>query len=195
MKERTSETGEYHMKKLLLVTGDLATGKSTFAGMLSERYDTNVFYKDSIKEVLGDTIGFSNREENLKLSKATGELMIHIFSEFAKLGKNLILESNFHEEDLARLQEMASESGYDVLVLVLRGELETLHKRYLHRIYHENRHPVHLSTTLDVFEDFKDYIERGRKEKIIGEALCIDANDFSYQTDKEVLAKIDEFMQ
>lgn len=183
------------MKKLLLVTGDLATGKSTFAGMLSGRYDTNVFYKDSIKEVLGDTIGFSNREENLKLSKATGELMMHIFSEFAKLGKNLILESNFHEEDLVRLQEMASESGYDVLVLVLRGELETLHKRYLHRIYHENRHPVHLSTTLDVFEDFKDYIERGRKEKIIGEALCIDANDFSYQTDKEVLTKIDEFMQ
>ena len=47
------------MKKLLLITGDLATGKSTFADILSKRYDTNVFYKDTIKEVLGDTIGFS----------------------------------------------------------------------------------------------------------------------------------------
>ena len=52
------------MKKLLLIMGDLATGKSTFANILSKRYDTNVFFKDSIKEVLGDTIGFSNREEN-----------------------------------------------------------------------------------------------------------------------------------
>lgn len=55
------------MGKLLLLTGDLATGKSTFAGILSRRYDANLFFKDSIKEVLGDTIGFSNRAENKKI--------------------------------------------------------------------------------------------------------------------------------
>ena len=49
--------------------GDLAMGKSTFANILSKRYDTNVFFKDSIKEVLGDTIGFSNREENKKYGR------------------------------------------------------------------------------------------------------------------------------
>lgn len=38
--------------------GDIAAGKSTFANILSKRYNTNVFFKDSIKEVLGDTIGF-----------------------------------------------------------------------------------------------------------------------------------------
>ena len=51
------------MGKLVLVTGDLAAGKSTFADILSKRYDTCVFYKDSIKEVLGDTIGFADRKE------------------------------------------------------------------------------------------------------------------------------------
>ena len=61
------------MKKLLLITGDIATGKSTFANILSKRYHTNMFFKDSIKEVLGDTIGFSNREENKKLSFASME--------------------------------------------------------------------------------------------------------------------------
>ena len=54
------------MRKLLLITGDLATGKSTFSNILSQRYKVNVFCKDSIKEVLGDTIGFKNREENKK---------------------------------------------------------------------------------------------------------------------------------
>ena len=39
------------MKKLLLIAGDLATGKSTFANILSKRYDANVFYKDSIKDL------------------------------------------------------------------------------------------------------------------------------------------------
>jgi len=46
------------MSKLLLIMGDLATGKSTFANILSKRYSTSMFGKDTIKEVLGDTIGW-----------------------------------------------------------------------------------------------------------------------------------------
>lgn len=181
------------MNKLLLIMGDLATGKSTFSGILSKRYDVNVFNKDSIKEVLGDTIGFSNREENLKLSAVTMELMLFIFSEFTKLNKDLILESNFHKADLERLYEVAAANDYEVLVLVIRGDINILHKRYLNRMYNENRHPVHLSASLDIFDHFKDYIESARKEEITGNVIQIDANDFSYQTDKELLKRIDEF--
>ena len=95
----------------------------------------------------------------------------------------------------AMLRKMASERGYEVLTLVLRGDVELLHKRYLHRMQNENRHPVHLSTTLDVFEDFKGYTEYGRSEAIPGEYIEINANDFSYQTDMELLSKIDKFMK
>ena len=66
------------MKKLLLITGDIAAGKSTFSKILSERYSTAVFQKDTIKEILGDHIGFHNREENKILSNATIEIMCHI---------------------------------------------------------------------------------------------------------------------
>ena len=181
------------MNKLLLIMGDLATGKSTFSGVLSKRYDINAFNKDTIKEVLGDTIGFANREENKKLSKATMELMIFLYSEFAKLEKPLILESNFHTAELERLYEIADANNYEVLILVLRGDVEILYKRYLNRMHNENRHPVHLSTTLDIFEDFKGYTEWSRKEEIKGTVLEINADDFSYQTDEVILAKIDEF--
>ncbi len=183
------------MKKLLLVTGDLAAGKSTFSEFLSRRYDTNAFHKDTIKEILGDTVGFSDREENLKLSHATMELMTFLCSEFVKQGKDLILESNFHTAELERLHRIAERNGYNVLTIVLRGDIATLHRRYLNRIYNENRHPVHLSTTFDVFEDFKAYIEHARQEEIPGEVLILSADDFSYQSDKEVLAKIDKFME
>ena len=182
------------MRKLLLITGDLATGKSTFANMLSKRYDTNVFFKDSIKEVLGDKIGFSNREENKRLSNASMELMFFIFSEFGKLSKNIILEANFHTTELERLHQIALENNYEVLTLVLRGEVEILHKRYLNRMQNENRHPVHLSTTLDIFDDFKKYAESSRAEEILGNVIYINADDFSYQTDKDILAKIDDFL-
>ncbi|MDE7478751.1 MAG: deoxynucleoside kinase [Lachnospiraceae bacterium] len=39
------------MKKLLLITGDIAAGKSTFSKILSKRYCTTVFQKDTIKEI------------------------------------------------------------------------------------------------------------------------------------------------
>ena len=183
------------MSKLLLIMGDLATGKSTFANILSKRYNVNIFGKDTIKEVLGDTIGFANREENLKLSKATMELMMFLFSEFAKLGKPLVLESNFHTGELERLQKLAKEHDYEVLTIVLRGNVDVLHQRYLNRMRNENRHPVHLSTTLDVYEDFKGYLEHTRKEEIPGEWIEVNADDFSYQTEEMLLEKIEAFMK
>ena len=173
--------------------GDLAARKSTFANMLSRRYGVNVFFKDSIKEVLGDTIGFSNREENRKLSVASMELMFFIFSEFAALNKSLILESNFHTAELERLHQLAAQHDYKVLTIVLRGDVQLLHQRYLKRI-DENRHPVHLSTTMDRYEDFEHYTEWSRQEKIPGDTIVVNADDFSWQTDGTLLAKIDHFL-
>lgn len=183
------------MNKLIIIMGDLATGKSTFASILSKRYETNMFFKDSIKEVLGDTIGFSNREENKKLSNATMELMFFIFSEFGKVNKNLILESNFHTVELEKIHKIANEYNYDVLTLVLRGETELLHKRYLNRIKNENRHSVHLSTSLDNFESYKWCTDYLRTAQIPGYTIYINADDFSYQTNLDILNRIDEFMR
>lgn len=182
------------MKKLLLITGDIAAGKSTFSKILSERYRTAVFQKDTIKEILGDFIGFHNREENKILSNTTIEIMRHIFSQIAGTDNDVILEANFHTDELEKLHLAASENQYDVLTIVLQGDAEVLYHRYLHRMKEENRHPVHLSTTLDVKEDFIKMAEDTRKEKIVGETLVIEASDFSYQKDPAVFGRIDSFM-
>ena len=111
------------MKKLLLITGDLACGKSTFGEILAKRYNSAAFYKDKIKEILGDTIGFESREDNLKLSYATMEIMTHIFIETAKVGSDLILEANFKEHEMERIYTMAEDAGYDMLTLVLTADM------------------------------------------------------------------------
>lgn len=182
------------MKKLLLITGDIAAGKSTFSQILSQRYHIAVFQKDTIKEILGDFIGFHNREENKILSNTTIELMCHVFSRIALTGNDMILESNFHEPELKKIHSIADENHYEALTIVLQGDTEVLYQRYLHRMNEENRHPVHLSTTLDVKEDFARSAEWRRKEKVIGETLTIEATDFSYQKDPAVLKQIDSFM-
>lgn len=183
------------MKKLLLITGDLATGKSTFANILSERYSTIVLCKDSIKEILGDNIGFADRKENLRLSRATMELMTFVFAQSGKFGGDMILEANFRKAELDKLHRLASEYGYEQLSLVLQGSADILHKRYLNRILYEDRHPVHVSTGLDEFADFKDYIENLRSTDIPGQVININADDFFYQSDTALLSKIDKFME
>lgn len=181
------------MKKLLLISGDLATGKSRFAGILSQRYGITVMYKDKIKEILGDTVGFKDREENLKLSYATMELMTYGFSELAMLGGDLILEANFKGYELSKLHEIAKNAGYRVLTLVLRADMEIIYQRFVNRIEKEGRHPVHISG-FDGYDSFKSYVEKSRKENILGASIIIDADDFSYQTDEGLLSEIDEFM-
>lgn len=181
------------MKKLIVITGDLACGKSTFAKMLSHRYNMTVMYKDKIKEVLGDTVGFSDREENLKLSIATVELMIYGFSELACLGYDLILEANFKESELIKIKKIADEMGYDTLTLSLRADMDIIYKRFVNRIQNENRHPVHISG-FDGYDSLKYYIEKGREQRTFGSVIEIIANDFNYQTDEKILGRIDEFV-
>lgn len=183
------------MKKLLLITGDIAAGKSTFSKILSERYCTVVFQKDTIKEILGDYIGFHNREENKILSNTTIEIMCHVFAQIAATGSDVILEASFHEGELIKLHSIAQEGKYDVLTLILQGNTDVLYDRYIHRMTEENRHPVHLSTTLDVKEDFVKAAELFRNEKVTGKNLIIEATDFSYRENGEILKQIDSFMK
>ena len=75
------------MKKLLLITGDIAAGKSTFSRILSGRYHVAAFQKDTVKEVLGNFIGFHNREENKILSNTAIEMLCHIFEGIAVSGE------------------------------------------------------------------------------------------------------------
>ena len=183
------------MKKLLLITGDLATGKSTFGAILAQRYSTPAFFKDKVKEVLSDSIGYTNRAENKKLSVGAVEVMILNFSVFANCGEDLILEANFRGGELEKIHKIASENDYDVLTLALRADTEILYKRYWHRMNNENRHPAHLIATFDSLEGFESYIGEARGESIPGEKIYICADDFGYQSDRSLLRKIDEFMK
>lgn len=71
------------MNRLLLITGDMAAGKSTFSHMLGERYDLPVFNKDTLKEVMSNTLPFTDREDNLRLSHAAVDLLLFLFEQLA----------------------------------------------------------------------------------------------------------------
>lgn len=171
------------MSKLILITGDLASGKSTLADSLSAYFVIPSFKKDTIKEHYCDMYGFSNREENRKMSVLATDYMIHTFEQFAKQNNDLILEANFREEELDRIRQIADDNEVDVKLIVLRGDLEILYKRFLERL--PNRHKAHMSLHLDEsLEKFSSYVLEQRQAKLPFIPHIIDSTK---KDEKEVL--------
>ena len=56
------------MQRLIIITGDLAAGKSTLASSLSQVLSMPFLTKDALKEIACDIIGYQTRQENRLLS-------------------------------------------------------------------------------------------------------------------------------
>lgn len=178
------------MRKLILIGGVLAGGKSTLSHIIGEKFNIPVVNKDRLKEILGDNIPTANREENKKLSVISFELMMYLAG---CSGEVLVLESNFKNYELSELSEYASKQGIDVLSIFLDGDDTVLHSRFNKRLG-ENRHPVHKSQDFTRIEDFIATLDELRAANYPGELVKVDCTDFSYQTDASLYARVKDFL-
>ena len=145
------------MKKVVLITGDLAAGKSTLADNLSKALNFTCIKKDCVKEIICDSVGFSTREENKRISVAAVNSMIHFLEQILKVGGEIILEANFRLQEINRIQDIVRQYNGSLFIIYLTGEPKILYKRFLARA--PNRHKAHLSMGLDKdYDKFIDYI-------------------------------------
>ena len=178
------------MRKIILIGGVLAAGKSTYANILKEKYDLTVVTKDRLKEILGDNILVETREENKKLSVICFDLMKYLLECNMT---NLVLECNFKDYELVELKNFCKSLGYEVLSLIFDADNEILHKRFIKRLG-ENRHYVHKSQDFSDINDFIPVIDNLRYAPYFGEIINVNCNDFSYQTDDILFNKIELFL-
>ena len=161
------------MANLILISGDLAAGKSTLAASLSEALNIVYLTKDSLKEIACDAIGYETREENRQLSIAATDSMIYFFNQCALVNQSLILEANFRGDEIARVKDIADEYHYQVLLIKLTGDINLLYQRFLDRLV--NRHIAHRSLHLDYSIDrFASYINEIRNQDLLYPAFTID---------------------
>ena len=178
------------MRKIILVGGVLAAGKSTYANIIKEKYKLTVVTKDRLKEILGDNICVSNREDNKKLSVICFELLKYLMECNVT---SIAFESNFKPYELIELQKVCIELKYDVLSIVFDGDNEILHNRFIKRLG-ENRHYVHKSQDFTDINDFIPVINDLRNAPYFGEIIKVNCNNFNYQTDELLFEKISEFL-
>ena len=161
------------MNRLIIISGDLAAGKSTLANRLGEYLSFVVLNKDPLKEIECDVFGYSSREENKLLSVAAMKNMIHVFSRLAKVGTDTILEANFRSEEVCDIADIASEYNYNVVSIILRGNQTVLYQRFLERM--ETRHKAHISIGLqNDYNRFVEYNQYLRNQDLVFEPFIVD---------------------
>lgn len=179
------------MKKLILIGGDLAGGKSTFANILRDKFNILVINKDRLKEIVGDTIIVDNREDNKKLSVVSFNIMKYLIE---KNEDTLVLESNFKNYEMLEIEKLIQALDYEVMSIVFKGDNKILQDRFLKRL-NENRHYVHKSQDFTNINDFIKVLDELRNVEYLGEIINVDCSDFNYQNDEEIYIKIKEFIE
>ncbi len=176
------------MSKVIVITGDLACGKSLLADSLSLRLNIPCFKKDVIKEQYVDQYGFETREENRALSVKAVDYMISALNSFVQNNNDIILEANFREEELLKIKEITDSYNCDVTLIVLRGDINILYDRFLKRL--PTRHKAHMSLHLDEsVEKFAEYVNEQRQEQLAFIPHVIDSTKYNEQEVLEMSLK------
>jgi predicted kinase len=181
--------------KMIIITGHLAAGKTTFSTKLSEALQIPCLQKDTIKSVIGKDITMKNRDESKLFSNVTFHLMMYVADLLMSCGYPYILEGNFtpHNEDDLRC--LLDRHGYEALTFLFHGDISVLHQRFLARDLTSERDPANKSYgTLTQYCDFEDVL------KILGtfstgnKIVKIDCTDFTKINDKESIEIARKFL-
>ena len=166
---------------IIIITGQLAAGKTTYGKRISEKLKIPFYSKDIIKEVLAESLidSYASYEDKRKLGSTSYDVFYYIIEEQMKVGKSVIVESNFVKESIPIVKNLISQYNYKSITLRFEGDLKTLHERFLKREYSEERHKGLVSNGM--FDDFEAYVQaskRSKEFKIDDNEIVIDTTDF-----------------
>ena len=182
-------------KKIIVVGGYCASGKSVFSRKLSHLLNIPCFNKDVIKEILGDGFGSEDDMVFNKGSFATFLLMLHIAERFLQVEKTCILESNFKLAEMEQIKALLDKYNYECLTYIFKGDFNVLFDRYMKRDIAEKRHWVH-KTAGETNENFKEgHLEHGIGEMGIGQIVNVDTTSFEKVNFDDLFSIAGNFME
>lgn len=178
----------------ILLSGMPASGKSTIANKLSAFLQIPVLSKDAIKEILFDDLGFTGREEKVKLGVAAMHILYYAAARMMKAGNPFILENNFEDSSVEGIMELLKRYQYVGITVRLTGDPVVLYQRFAARDLSDTRHRGHVvndcypepagavreNPTRKTYEQYLQDIENRGYNRFIanGPLIELDVTDF-----------------
>ncbi|HVL93099.1 MAG TPA: AAA family ATPase [Acidimicrobiales bacterium] len=120
------------MKALVVVSGPVASGKTSLAVPLAERLDLPLLAKDTVKEALFDALGTGGEDWSERLGAAAYAVLWALAARFPAA----LLEANFGARDVERLRSLCDRP----VQVHCTGPPAELERRFAAR----ERHPGHV---------------------------------------------------
>lgn len=189
----------------ILVSGIPASGKTCLSKVIANQFDIPVISKDEIKEIMFDTIGFSNRQEKVQLGIVSMKAMYYFAKQLMESKKAFILENNFEEISMIDLNNLINHYNYKIVHVHVTGNYQVIYKRFIERDRSGHRHLGHVLNTRYPCQDLASYKEitydeflmsiksRGMEDfKIVENRIVVDHTDFSKIDYQSILNRIRE---
>ena len=169
-------------KYIIIITGELASGKTSYGKKISNTLKIPFFSKDEIKEILYDS--FNNNdltyEDKRKIGANSYNVFYYIIEQQMKVGVPIIAESNFVKESIPIIKILLEKYDYRCITIRFEGDLHTLHRRFLKREYSNERHNGLVANgAFDDFENFEKTAVKSKEFKIDDNEILVDTTDFS----------------
>jgi predicted kinase len=179
---------------LIIISGPPCSGKTALGGWLAQQLTIPLFHRDGFKEVLFDSLGWSDLEWSQKLGGASYNLLYHTIEALLRAERSLIVESNFDPQfDTQRLRELAERHPFLPLQIRCMAEGAVLFERFKQRATSGQRHPGHLDhLNISVYEPIvregagarNDFLDIG------GERIDVETSDFAAIDYPHLLASV-----
>ncbi len=188
------------VKKIIVIRGYLASGKSTFATRLSETFNLPCFIKDTFKIALCKNIELHSRAEKSAFSAVTFDAMMFTAEQLMKCGVSLIIEGNFMPTGIKKIDEageirsLVKKYRYDALVLDFSGDISVLYKRFTERESSSERGNVNTVGTISQ-EVFNTWCHNMDGFVMGDNVIHIDTTDFNQVDFDEYIAEVEKFLK
>lgn len=176
---------------VVIVTGQPGSGKTTLARRLGADLGLPAVHKDAIKELLFDTLGWSDRAWSRRLGLASIRLLFQSVATQLAAGRSVVAECNFAPqyatEDFRALQR---QYGCVFCQVYCFAETETVVRRFLERAGTAERHPGHVE--LANREEFEASLRAGGCDPLPldGPLIRVDTTDFAAVHYDAILARV-----
>lgn len=191
------------MKKIIIITGYLASGKSNFYNEVKLKTKIVGFSKDELKITICCDSKSQEIFDNYKLSNMAFEKMMDELENLMESGKDIIIEGAFSnknvknkENEQEKIMQIIKKYGYTSLVFHLTGDMRILYERFAYRERSSERNQA-LQFNM-VSNNYRIYklINRELQKCLLGDYIIeIDTTDFSKVEYTNFLNMVEKFIE
>ncbi len=171
-------------KKIIIIEGYMASGKSTFALELSRKLSLPYLMKDTFKTALCQSFFLTSREESKKFSAIAFDGMMYAVERLFEVGLPVIIEANFVPYGSKKVDEekiiknLIEKYGYTSLTFKFFGNTEVLLRRFTEREGSAERGQANRMGFIPTLKEFESLCHNLDAFNVGGDVVKINTTNF-----------------